>query len=238
MYEENETIITPLDETVLWRFMNLEKLLELLCSKTLFMCRLDKFSDPWEGVWPKAVYERMRQFVQPDGEPLVEFFHKLKKRYFANCWYSGDQESAALWDIHANRTGLAIKTTSRRLKTAIFSCKQPFYVGLVSYRDYASEDNLSLNLFSPPFMKRKSFEYEREVRILVSDLQDKRRTFDWSLPQQESMTLHVDLTELVEGIYLSPHAPNWLLPCIEQLVAMFKLDIEIQKSRIYDEQIY
>ena len=55
MYEKREEIVTPPDEVIVWRYMNLEKLLALLATNTLFLCRLDRLRDPWEGVWPDSL---------------------------------------------------------------------------------------------------------------------------------------------------------------------------------------
>jgi hypothetical protein len=60
MYTEHCNIDTPSGDTVVWRYMNLEKLLALLGSSSLHLCRLDDLRDPWEGKGSPAALEVFR----------------------------------------------------------------------------------------------------------------------------------------------------------------------------------
>lgn len=162
MYEEHSRIATPPDDTVIWRYMNLDKLLAMLCDRSLFMCRLDKFRDPWEGVWPKPVVDEVRSHMD---ESQTEWFltfleEKMKNVYYVNCWHAGEHESAALWDSYAGHAGLAVKSSVGRLsprstwngRFTLAKCltmttrNTPFLVHSVySSHRFASEEALNMN---------------------------------------------------------------------------------------------
>ena len=46
MYREIDGIQPPKDEDTLWRYMSLEKFVNILKTKSLFFTRADKFDDP------------------------------------------------------------------------------------------------------------------------------------------------------------------------------------------------
>lgn len=78
MYEEDLDAKTPPDETIIWRYMSLDKYIDLLYRKELFLCRLDKLIDPWEGSWSKQEIEespyKEDDLKGPDG--LIQEFKR------------------------------------------------------------------------------------------------------------------------------------------------------------------
>jgi hypothetical protein len=249
MYEAHDQIHTPPDNTIVWRYMNLEKLLALLCSRGLYLCRLDRFRDPWEGHWTKPAIEAMRTLIEEANKALnkalhesvpitlmEEIFDKMPTAMFVNCWHENGYESAALWDQYATVSGLAIKSTVGRLKRGCHS-EQSYYIGQVNYLDYqrdAPKMMDPLNSMTPVFIKRKSFEHEREVRLLIHRLPMYEDKLDWTRAP-ESHTLPVDLAILIESIYLSPESPIWLQDAVTELLRRFDLaSIPVNRSDLYD----
>ena len=53
-------IAIPLGEAVLWRYMDLAKLLALVSNRTLFFAALDKLGDRFEGRWSERTFEIIR----------------------------------------------------------------------------------------------------------------------------------------------------------------------------------
>jgi len=245
VYAVNPDIDTPPDDTVVWRYMNLEKLLALLNSAALHMCRLDQFRDPWEGVWPPVVIEGIRASVAAVS-PGLDFdmlytatFQQKRLRMFVNCWHENPYESAALWDQYANSAGLGlvVRSTIGRIKEACHT-DQPFYLGRVRYIDYQREGaNVSvLNVWRLAFLKRKSFEHEHEVRLLRLTPEIHPEP-DWN-KWPKSHSLAVNLAILMESVYLSPRSPLWLIEHTRELLGRFGLkDVAVKRSDLYDPQI-
>lgn len=244
MHQAHPEIETPSDETVLWRYINLEKLIALLCDSSLHLCRLDRFRDPWEGVWPRTVVEALRQSAPPlAGDMALKFSEKFKSSLFVNCWHSGDHESAALWDLYSGQAGIAIRTTAGLLKSSILSEKE-YYLGKVAYCDYATETPRasSLNLLIPPFLKRKSFEHEREVRILTCDWSARLNDHETGPNRKQTKefdSLEVSLCDLIQSVYVSPTSPLWFPDYIKKLLTKFNLpDVPVISSGLYDRCVY
>lgn len=46
-------------------------------------------------------------------------YNKIKDYTIINCWYKSDFESDGMWKLYANRTGVAIQTTLKKLKEKV-----------------------------------------------------------------------------------------------------------------------
>jgi hypothetical protein len=239
MYEQHPSIITPSDDTVIWRYMNLEKLLAILGTHQLFLCRLDKFIDPWEGVWPKPIVEAIRNnWLPKDHDTFLSFSKRMRRSFFVNCWHESKYESAALWDQYARSAGFAVCTTVGRLKQSI-SDNRPVFVGRIKYLDYDEDTVTELNMLLPPFLKRRSFQHENEVRVMLWDMPiEESKPIDWERAR-ESHSLQVNLTELIQELYLSPIIDDWLVPQLQELFSRYGLSsIPLRKSDLYAPHVY
>lgn len=228
----------PPDEAEVWRYVDLNSMLAMLSGGKLHFTRLDKYKDKWEGVWPDANCEQIRNDNPADlAEWILDNARQIPTHAHVNCWHNSTYESAALWDQYGQSTGLAIKTTILALREAI----QPQHGIIIGSVEYVHFDAITQafgvrNSLRPIFLKRKSFEHEREVRLLkwYSPKADSRGQV--AEPDTEcGSDIDVDLERLFGAVYLSPTSPAWLLPHIERLFAAFDLpDVEIRRSKLYD----
>lgn len=242
MYQTHPEVDTPPDDTVIWRYVDLEKLVALLHSRSLYLCRLDHLRDPWEGLWPPAmaqVFTRGKNETgAAQGKDFVRWMNGLRMLFYASCWHENSGESAAFWDQYKNSRGVAIRSTIGRLIKSTTSSKVPFFIGRVQYRDYADVDFPldSTNAIRPAFLKRKSFEHEREVRVLLwHPLANPESDFK---SIQESYGIDVDATILIESIYISPESPTWLVEPLREVLRRFDLaGVPVRRSDLYDKHL-
>jgi hypothetical protein len=119
---------------------------------------------------------------------------------------------------------LAIQSTIGRLQKALEPEKNlKQYIGQVNYIDYKKEYIPFDDMFFPFLFKRKSFQYEREVRI-ISD------TSDTKISINDGIKINVDISQLIDKIYIHPKSENWYKNLVIQLVSKLGFDIEIEKS--------
>lgn len=240
MYEANENIVTPPDEAIVWRYMNLEKLLALLATNSLFLCSLDRLRDPWEGAWPDSMPNDLKRSFRRDHiAAFLRSSEGLKTSMFVSCWHEASHESAALWSQYAAGAGLAVKSSIARVKRAI-SGGPNYHIGRINYSYFKNDADRvpDVNALILPFLKRESFEHEREVRILVWD-PEKIGPPDPGTTLPEGIELPVTLHELIEALYISPEAPNWLSEHIVELLRRFDLpNLQVRRSTLYDKHVY
>jgi hypothetical protein len=73
-----------------------------------------------------------------------------------------------MWNLYA-RDGVAIRSTFRRLCESLEKEASDVPVGLVAYLDYIMEQPATYgNTLAPIFSKRREFEHEREVPLVLS----------------------------------------------------------------------
>ncbi|WP_417939814.1 hypothetical protein [Flavobacterium sp. RS13.1] len=225
MYLNNPNIKLPDDpDTVVWKYLDLSKFLDLLLSKKLFMSRSDKFEDQYEGTFSEPTYEEIKKLAI-DNPEFLNYYKTHREKVAVSSWHINEYESFAMWQIFTqNSEGLAIQSTIGRLQKAV-NQEQNFdqYIGEVNYIDYKKEYIPFDDSFFPFLFKRKSFQYEREVRIITDTSQS-------NLKLNEGLKINVDVNELIEKIYIHPKSENWYKKLVIELVDRLGFGLEIEKS--------
>ncbi len=211
-YEHHEVFNRPADHAQIWRYIDFAKFVDVLDRKALFFARADRMNDPWEASLSLAIEERHLEKINlqlpPGSRPprVVEYrahWQAVRRRMFLSCWHLADHESAAMWDLYAGREGqgIALQSTFGRLERALPNeWQHSIHAGTVSYVDYSSDDIPLGNAFYRCLYKRTGFEHERELRAIF-DTHDDRSPHGFLVP--------VDLSTLVEKIYVAPTASPW-----------------------------
>jgi hypothetical protein len=229
------------------------KLAALLSSRALFFCQVPLLGDPFEGSltkWVRANAERMRPLVaqqHPDfvrtGEESRNSILSARAYTYASCWHANERESAAMWDLYA-RSGfrVAVRSTIGRLIDAAAVVPEPVWIGYVRYCDYDSEEPRENSLWTPMLQKRKSFEHEREVRVLVMDrdrMTALRSTWRYEPNPIPGRAVPFDLGVMLEGVYIAPHAPRWFHDTVAAVSRAFGwLDLPIVQSEMEATPIF
>ncbi len=234
----------PDDSSIIWRYLDLAKYVSLLKDKSLFMTRADKFKDVFEGavalLSDKEEYDKaLKKYFDDVSEGtattdiLVEQSHKagelLRSNSFVNCWCESDHESMAMWRLYAafnEPKGVAIRSTVGRLRQAI---GQAVEIGRIGYIDYSKT---WLNPNEALWRKRRSFEYEHEVRIRIipkEGLSDNPPKF---------MTLAVNLDQLIDSVYVSPMSEPWFKDVVEDVMNKYNVNKAVLQSGLDSEALY
>lgn len=225
MYINNSNITLPEDpNTIVWKYLDLSKFLDMLLSKQLFMSRSDKFEDQYEGTFSEPTFEEIKK-IAANNPKFLDYYKSHREKVVISSWHINEYESFAMWQIFTQNTeGLAIQTTIGKLKEALLPEKKvEQYIGAVNYIDYKKEYIPFDDTFFPFLFKRKSFQYEREVRI-ISDVTSNNLKID------NGLKIDVDLSLLIEKIYIHPKSENWYKNLVIELVKKLGYDITIEKS--------
>ena len=225
MYITNANIKLPEDpETVVWKYLDLSKFLDLLMSDKLFMSRSDKFEDQYEGTFSEPTFEEIKK-LSIDNPDFLNYYKTHREKVAISSWHINEYESFAMWQIFTqNSEGLAIQSTIGRLQRSLIpeiNFKQ--YIGEVNYIDYKKEHIPFDDMFFPFLFKRKSFQYEGEVRI-ITDIGES------DIKINDGLKINVDINQLIEKIYIHPKSENWYKNLVIQLVKQLGFDFTIEKS--------
>jgi len=173
---------------------------------------------------------------------------------YATCWHASEHESDAHWQIYASGAGIAIVSTGARLRAAVDITPYPHgLLGEVEYLDFETHDMRRRPFptrIRPGFAKRKSFEYEQEVRgvILAGGLERVARKGQFIMSNRTlkrlakkmppGIAVSVNLSELIEKIVLSPFAPAFVEDLVRILAKRCGLEHLVSKSQLLAIPIY
>ncbi|MGK4567393.1 hypothetical protein [Flavobacterium sp. 3HN19-14] len=225
MFIVNDNIKLPEDPgTIVWKYLDLSKFVDLLLYRKLFMSRSDKFEDQYEGTFSEPTFEEIRK-LSIDNPNFLDYYKFHRQNVVISSWHINEYESFAMWQIFTQKSeGLAIQSTLGRLQKALHTEKDyEQHIGEVNYIDYKKEYIPFDNAFFPFLFKRKSFQYEREIRI-ISDMTS------YGMKIDNGLKIDVDLSQLIEKIYIHPKSENWYKNLVIELVKRLGFDFIIEKS--------
>jgi hypothetical protein len=224
MFTHHPNINLPDPETVVWKYLDLSKFLDLLLSHKLFMSRSDKFEDQYEGTFSEPTFEEMKK-LSADNPEFLAYYKTHREKVAVSSWHINEYESFAMWQIFTgNSEGLAIRSTVGRLKKALGPENQfEQYIGEVNYIDYKKEYIPFDDAFFPFLFKRKSFQYEREIRIITDVTQ-------YGISINDGLKISVDIRQLIDKIYIHPKSENWYKRLVIELLKRLDFDFDIEKS--------
>jgi hypothetical protein len=155
----------------------------------------------------------------------LDYYKTHREKVVISSWHINEYESFAMWQIFTQKNeGLAIQSTLGKLQKALdVDVEFEQYIGEVNYIDYKKEYSPFDNTFFPFLFKRKSFQYEREVRV-ISDVTKFNMEID------NGLKIDINLEELIEKIYIHPKSENWYKKVVMDLVLRLGFDFETEKS--------
>jgi hypothetical protein len=238
MFKEDKRFRVPSGNAGIWRYMDFDRLKDLVEREALHFCAIDKLKkeDPYEGSHyackllsevPLSAAQRFATQVSQCGPTIA-----------VSCWHVNECESMAMWKIYAwqkeRKKSVALQSNFGRFVESLSSVSDDIYIGLVTYTDKpiphpagAEGDKLMACM-----TKRECFDFERELRAFVWETSSVPRTEDGSA------YMPVDLSRLIESIYISPTSGASMVSEVTSLLASRGLQANVQKSPILDEPPY
>ena len=106
---------------------------------------------------------------------------------------------------------------------------------MVQYVDYRTEAIPEGSTFYEYLHKRKFFAYERELRAIYR-IMPFGTVIDFdAIPSEPGVVQEVDLTSLIEHIYVSPKSRPWYKKLVEGILKKYSLDIPVKQSSLDDK---
>lgn len=225
----------PHGNKVVWRYMSLDKFLDLLVHRRLFFVNAAKLTDQYEGTLPAKNLAQYQETLTNRGLSSDEveaqsgyFAHQMtsmRSLTLVNSWSMEPSESYALWKIYVggSRSGVAIRTTIAALKAAVEKggdpCPEDVRLGQVAYTDSISTND-PRNI-DPIMRKTPYYGYEHEVRLVISHVARSEGGSKPSYPLSEGRHVRVDLDQLIKGLYVSPFSAPWFETTLRAVIERF-----------------
>jgi hypothetical protein len=229
-YERHNELEPLALQDPLWRYMDFAKFVAMLATKKLYLTSVDKLGelgDKFEGLFP-IVPKFTGFFADKDRQRYYAEKNKdARKFYYVNCWHGNDNESDAMWKIYVKgNQGIAIRTTVRQLKSSLEESLEQIWIAKVKYLDKWKSVPSNPTLHAC-LRKRKSFEHEKEVRMIWFDKDAKR--------SRRGKEVQCDLAKLIEKVYLAPTNSRWFKPVVESVLLAYGIEAEVVQSDLDSE---
>jgi hypothetical protein len=276
MHKSHPAFRAPPDtDGKIWQYMELAEFVSMLNRKALFFVKANKLRDPYEGIIPQysnmirskreneeqkqyfqSVYESNNGISRKVAQTMIEQFQMYRQLVLINPWHYNEYESAAMWSLYSHENaGIAIQSTTKRLSECFNDNNEDIiWIGKVQYLDFSKDwMNEWNNLFQAFVTKRKSFEYEKEIRAVTCLPDDnvsrhllangateennvfssRERTIKPKELTDKGKYVSADLHVLVEKVYVAPYAEPWFEEVVESLLSKYDLDSVVIKSDLY-----
>lgn len=140
-----------------------------------------------------------------------------------------DEESKALWDMHKkDKKDSILQSTYLKLRESIKDSRDIF-IGKVTYRDLKSDINPSDSFFRRLVRKRKKFENEKELRVVVNNWVDEKGNV-LKKPLVNRLLVPVDLDLLVERVIVSSSSNFSFIEDIQNITEKYGLSKKVERS--------
>lgn len=230
MYKIHSEIVTPKRDTIIWRYLSLEKFLSLLNDKQLYFTRQDLFLDSEEA----KMSTKDKQLFDKVVPGISEVMENDKFGCgFINCWVISNVELYLMWNTYSSLDkGLAIKTTIGNLIDSLDPCdEREVFISDVNYIDYYHDytfdktDGIA-NCLARYFCKRKYFLQERELRLVYYDY---KATIDGDNVGQK---FDVSINTLLDEVWIAPNAKGWYENLIKDEMQLHGINKPVKRSCI------
>lgn len=239
-----EMVKQPNDSALLWRYMSLDKFINMISTQKLFFSRLDKYPDQLEGTMPiknKAkIAADIKELPFTSDSEAIQFSEREEKivnsyRGFtlANCWSKNDAESLALWKIYLDgaKYGIAIQTNYDKLKKSVSTQTNDILFGEVEYvneLDSIQQQTISLRKIPP-------YTFENEVRAVIFNQYTEEGPRKGFPKYKYGLSVDIDIEKLIEKIYMPPLSPKWFEETVSDVIKKYGYEFILVPSEIREK---
>lgn len=242
----------PPKEKVIWRYLSIDKYLDLITTQTIKFTQVDIAADQLEI---SLMLNRLEKSGSLDGKKDIlpsarQFINTLRKSHYISCWTGKEHECRSLWFSYLgeSRLGVAVKTTVGKFIENIDWEESGYDYNEVIYRDSFNEpEELQSNTL---LLNSKGLAYSSESEIRFSTNKSLIELPEGDL-SATNPPIHVDIDSLpkiicfdanlelmIDEVWLSPYCQEWQLEMFKTVtkqLAPFLAD-KIRRSDV-DERI-
>jgi hypothetical protein len=175
---------------------------------------------------PGVDIQALNSPIDTARERFKRAFDEVKLRFGVTCWHKNEVESEAMWKLYsASGQGIAIESDKYQLRESILE-KENLIIGDVRYMDFENDPIEKGYKNYGLFLKRKSFEHERELRATI--LLKK---------EGKGALVKCDPDALITQVHVSPFAPKYFKDVVEKICSgeVRKLRKPVLQSSLFDK---
>ena len=215
------------EKSILRKYMDLSKLLDLLYSGSLYFRRADGFADRLEG----ALFPSLRTIIDDshsNGEipyDSDEFYRRAREGSFVSCWSLGSRDNMALWQLYGGiKSSVAVTSTVSKIVNA-YESDRSIHIHKVKYVDHKKVKNYVIGAPREVLQyKSDAYTFEKEIRIIAPHTETDKETLGIRVP--------MDLNTLIRSIVVAPDADVNFVRAVSDVCKKYGLKAPIRRSKL------
>jgi hypothetical protein len=252
-------LIQSLNDIVLWKYLDLYKLIDLLQKQQLHFTRFDHFEDRLEGITGRDIdrlgfiidepltKENINPTFSEEEQNKLISWHKRNTEHikssvaltqetqFCCCWFQGDRESIAMWKLYSDDGGVAIRFNGKELVSQV----------LISAEAYSNTDFTSFYYGPVEYKNIWPIDLDTKFKNKFNGL---KKDNSYRHESEFRFVAVVDPKKRAEHIYFklpigpissfqieiiaNPFMPQWKYDNLKQLLKVYDLGDRLQKSKM------
>ena len=217
--------------SVLRRYMDLPKLLDLLHTNSLYFRRADGFADRLEG----ALFPSLRKGLDHEfahGRVPYDanhFYRRARVGNYVSCWTMGAKDNMALWQLYGGvRNSIVVTSTVDQLIGCGLSWNRRMHLHKVRYVDHRHVPTYVVGNYTDVLQyKNDAYKFEKELRLVVPQQGD-----DW---EDNPMSIRMPLArldDLVRSVVVAPEADSDYFDAVKGLCKRYELNAPVRRSML------
>ncbi|SDL83790.1 hypothetical protein SAMN04488034_101796 [Salinimicrobium catena] len=207
-----------------WRYVGYKKLVDLLESGTLYLCRIDRFADPLEGISSDTCKVLIREDERFDEEKAERQINLMEKRFqenrnstFTSCWHINDTIDLEMWNEYS-KYGFCIETNIKSLTASLDNAGIPIHIEPIRYfkEPYYNQEVY----WFPTLFKRWEYRHERELRI---------STYGYNLGSFECIRPPINIKALIQTIHIHPQCSQITIDRVRKKLKELNFQIPLKR---------
>lgn len=167
-FDHPELPPAPFDDTVIWRYMSLTKLQDLLHSDSLHLTRADQQMDASIDIESQVNLGASAGMSANSIRRSFDLMRSVQSAVFIDGWFQSGSTRHDHWQASSEiEEQIAIRSNLRSMKASFSQAPQKIYTSSVQYIDFSATLMPSGNVFLPALHKQHHFRAEKEVRVLL-----------------------------------------------------------------------
>ena len=217
--------------SILRRYMDLPKLLDLLHSSSLYFRRADGFADRLEGaLFPTLRKSLDEAFARKETHHDADYYYRRARMgNYVSCWTIGGRDNMALWQLYGGvKTSIVVTSTVDRLIRCGHSWNRSMHLHKVRYVDHRRVRNYIIGRYTDVLQyKSDAYKYERELRIIVPQQED-----GWETNPIGLRLALPSVDALVRSVVVAPEADPSFLEDVRELCKRYGLKAPVRRSML------
>jgi hypothetical protein len=217
----------PTGDAVIWGYLSLAQLLNILNDQTIHFTRNDRLSAFFPDIETQVALNALAGVPAESTRRSLDLMKSVQSAVFRSSWYENNSHAHLRWEIDGGNYEIAIRTTVDTLKTSLSPSSQKIYMSSVQYIDFDSAPMPTGNVFLSSLHKQHRLRDEKEIRLLL--LQTGGQTVFSPGPEQ-GIDVTIDAASLIKGVLVSPRSAPWFRSLVSSIADRYSLNFESSNS--------